>query len=169
MNVDNVLLSGGVQRFHAVPGMTKQTNAEHSWGVAVTLQHIYPECSKELLFWALVHDCPELETGDIPHPFKEKYGLIKDYLIEDEYEWYSTNGVLFQELSERDKIALRIADCLEGMKYCLSRYMTGERSALAPFKTWEAYLHSRVLIPSSIFPNASQMYDDMVKHMGGMI
>jgi 5'-deoxynucleotidase YfbR-like HD superfamily hydrolase len=140
MRIDAVLNSGGVERFHAVPGMTKQTVGQHSWGVGVILLAIYPKCSKELLARALTHDCPEILTGDIPHPFKQAHPTIKAYLEDEEKQWHIDNMVPYYGLTAEEKNVLSLADCLDGMTYCLERYKAGERQAKAPFLTWEAFL-----------------------------
>lgn len=71
MKVLNILDSGNVVRFHAVPGVGKQKNSEHQWGVALLVAAIKPDCSKELLLAALTHDSAEIVTGDIPFTFKK--------------------------------------------------------------------------------------------------
>jgi 5'-deoxynucleotidase YfbR-like HD superfamily hydrolase len=60
---------GAVQRCHTVRHLGSYSVAEHSWGVAMLLLHLYPD-HPNLLKYALVHDIPESLTGDVPSPAK---------------------------------------------------------------------------------------------------
>lgn len=72
--IQRILHAGLIQRYHTNPSTMQQTVAHHSWGVAV----LYPlvcQClgkNPELnaLHYCLVHDAPELYTGDVPAPVK---------------------------------------------------------------------------------------------------
>ena len=87
MDIKLVLQSGSISRFHNTLVDKKQTVDQHSWEVAVILNEIYPDCSKELLVYALLHDCNEQATGDVPSPTKRAYPKLKMLLdkIEKEY------------------------------------------------------------------------------------
>lgn len=71
MNINTILNSGDVVRFHNHAGIDKQRNSEHQWGVALIVEHIYPNASKALILAALTHDCAEYYTGDVPFPVKK--------------------------------------------------------------------------------------------------
>ena len=77
MDINQVLLSGDVERFHSNPGIAKQKNSEHQWGVALLCQHFNPLCSKGIILAALTHDAPELFTGDLPATIKWSNPEIK--------------------------------------------------------------------------------------------
>lgn len=109
------LEAGSIVRYHNTGMDKKQTVAEHSCGVALILEKIHP-ATRDLLLMALVHDCPEAITGDIPAPFKWDNPAVKDYLKTSEDAWllshrYATEG----RFSEEALLALKWADSLEGL------------------------------------------------------
>jgi 5'-deoxynucleotidase YfbR-like HD superfamily hydrolase len=163
MNLPLTLNSGGVLRFHAVPGMTKQTVAEHSWGVAVILIQILPEACGSVLRHALFHDIAEVETGDIPHPFKQKHLVINDYIKQEELNVFARYGIRQEWLTDRETHAIKIADCLDGMTYCVNRFQAGERAAAQPFETWMAFLEAYK--PLETFPKAVEYLDHLKSEM----
>jgi len=140
MNIIKVLESSGVMRFHSVPGVTMQSIAEHSWGVALLCQKFMPYCSKDLILTALTHDCAELMTGDVPAPAKWKSHNLKSELDGMEMEVDSKWGIVFDLADYREHVLLKICDALEGMNYCLSRREHGEVGASAPFQAWSNHL-----------------------------
>lgn len=144
MNIKNILASGGVVRFHQQVGVHKQQNSEHQWGVALIVQHISPKCSKELLLAALTHDAAESFTGDSPFPIKKECPELSDLLRKLEMEWEEENGICFH-LTDEEKSILKLADCLEGMWYCLQRYKCGELNALEPFDAWRKFVMDNFL------------------------
>jgi len=87
MDIKKVLESGRVSRYHATLIDKKQTVDIHSWEVAVVLRHIYPNCSRDLLFYALTHDSAEIYTSDIAAPVKKRNPELKEVFdrMEDEY------------------------------------------------------------------------------------
>lgn len=132
MKVLNILNSGDVVRFHAVPGVDKQKNSEHQWGVALIVATIKPDCSKELILAALTHDSAEIVTGDIPFTVKKARPDIKPLLKTMENSFERENGIEFT-LSQEEESVLKIADTLEGMNYCLNQIEVGH------IKAWESY------------------------------
>jgi 5'-deoxynucleotidase YfbR-like HD superfamily hydrolase len=53
-----------------------QTDADHSWGVAIIILKLNPNASKELIAQAIVHDSGEKWAGDLSHPFKRMHPEI---------------------------------------------------------------------------------------------
>jgi 5'-deoxynucleotidase YfbR-like HD superfamily hydrolase len=135
MNIRKVLQSGDVVRFHNSIGMDKQKNSEHEWEVALILQHIYPECSKQLLLAALTHDAAEYYTGDIPFPAKQASPELKSVLDNLERQWEEQNGVHF-DLHPEETYFLKLADTLSGMWYCIQQVREGKVNAKRPFRKW---------------------------------
>jgi 5'-deoxynucleotidase YfbR-like HD superfamily hydrolase len=140
MEINTILNSGDVVRFHNHSGIDKQKNSEHQWGVALVLEFIYPNCSKELLKAALTHDAHEYFTGDIPFPIKQHSQELKTLLAKLENEWEIRNGVKY-DLNWEEHAALKLADVLEGMHYCLSQVKIGNINAKRPFRKWRAFLN----------------------------
>lgn len=139
MNLRNILHSGEVVRFHAHTGMEKQKNSEHQWGVAMILQHIYPECSKTCLLAALTHDAHEYFTGDIPAPTKWKNPALASILSEMESQWEEENGIKF-DLHPDECMAIKLADTLDGMWTCILQVRCGRIDAKRPFRGWREFI-----------------------------
>lgn len=139
MDIESILISGHVERFHAAPGITKQKVSEHSWGVALLCQHFNPDCSKALILAALTHDCAELVMGDMPASFKmdnpEVRPILTAYEKRIEKEWC----IEFQ-LPDEELQLLKLCDAIEGMKYCLFRLRHGEYYAKRVFYRWYEYV-----------------------------
>jgi len=141
MNIRKILQSGNVVRFHNSIGMDKQKNSEHEWEVALILQHIYPQCSKELLLAALTHDAAEYYTGDIPFPIKQASPELKSVLDKLEHQWEEQNGVHFN-LHPEEAYFLKLADTLSGMWYCIQQVKEGKINAKRPFRKWREFIFS---------------------------
>ena len=139
MNIRKVLQSGDVVRFHNSIGMDKQKNSEHEWEVALILQYIYPECSKELLLAALTHDAAEYYTGDIPFPIKQASPELKSVLDKLERHCEEDNGVHFN-LHPEEAYFLKLADTLSGMWYCIQQVKEGKVCAKRPFRKWRKFI-----------------------------
>ena len=155
MNIDKIMKSADVIRFHSSVGMSKQDIANHSWGVAMLVQYFNPNCSKNLLLKALTHDCAELEIGDIPANVKWANKSIKEAtdLLEEqlEDEW----GINY-DITEEEAKLLKICDSLEGMIFCLKRIKMGEYGASLPFKAWGNFIGSNLELTelqSNLFEN----------------
>jgi 5'-deoxynucleotidase YfbR-like HD superfamily hydrolase len=158
MNIKNILNSGGVVRFHQQVGVTKQQNSEHQWGVALIVQHLNPDCSKDLLLAALTHDAAESYTGDSPFPVKKDHPELSVILRKLEVQWEKENDINF-DLSYEEKATLKLADSLEGMWYCLQRYKCGEKNALTPFNAW------RKFICGNLNMSSTYLYQSLIQEM----
>lgn len=150
MDIKNVLMSGDVERFHAVPGITKQKLSEHQWGVSILVQHLYPNCRKEVVLTALTHDVPELVTGDIPATFKWSYPEVREFITKFENKIEKDWDIHFN-LSSSEYDMLKICDMLEGMVYCIKRFKCGELNAATPFLEWAKVIDAKwELTPSGL-------------------
>lgn len=108
-------MAGRVRRYHTTPTEVIQTNADHSWGVAVLLVQLHPDPSKELLIEALLHDTGEYIVGDIPATAKWTSPELKEvaHIAEMKARW-QLETTLEQVFPEGK---LTIAD-LEWLKAC---------------------------------------------------
>jgi len=133
----DVLESGRVTRFHAVPGVSSQEISSHSWGVMMFVLYINPEASRNLLIAASLHDCAEIWTGDVPFHVK-KHGdpAIKEALDKEEDRWFSERSIDIPILIDSEKFLLKISDCFEGMQHCSNCLAMGQEKALTPFREW---------------------------------
>lgn len=97
MKTYELLRASHTKRWTIVNTARTQTIAEHSFNVAMISQKIAeaigldivinPENLCKLQSWALMHDIPEVFTGDLPTPFKrslERHGADIE-AIEEEY------------------------------------------------------------------------------------
>lgn len=130
MKIKPVLDSGDVLRYHAATVDRKQNLAEHQWGVALILKHIYPEASVDLIMEALTHDAGEAYTGDIPSPVKKSNRALKAQLetCENLYKEDILDLPLL-DFTMKDMLALKWADVLEGIYYCKKRVESGDKRA----------------------------------------
>lgn len=156
----NLMDSGEVLRFHSSPGITKQKVSEHSWGVAMLCQYLYPEGSKDLLLAAMTHDCAEIKTGDIPAPVKWEDESIKAILDKIEDNFNEEHGIQFyKNLNETEKKVLKMADVLDGMIYCVRRLDHGELLAVNPYDKWYDYLKNN----HAYFSTEKEPYEKLSK------
>lgn len=120
--VDRVLLTleaGRVARYHAAPTVAPQSVGLHSYGVAVLCLHLCGGCaSAELLQAALLHDAPEIITGDVPYTTKRNSPTIKHELEELEERVYDYDVLPFPKLTQAEVATLKLADTLDGLIWC---------------------------------------------------
>ena len=139
MKLLEVLETGRVLRYHSAPIQRKQRLDSHQWEVAIILQHIYPECNKDLVFKALTHDCAEVFTGDIPYPVKAKSSKIKEALKILELECEIELELEYILFSNEELLALKHADVLSGMWYTRQQIRAGDRDAYFIARRWFSY------------------------------
>ena len=138
MKIENLLQtleSGGVIRFHACPKMRKQRLSDHQWKVALIAEYLLPNLSKNGMMYALTHDRSELVTGDIPATLKWEFPEIKECLKGIETRYDSDYDV-----SALERLAVKLADVVEGMLFCKESYEDGCKEAKVIFSRWTRYL-----------------------------
>lgn len=99
--LDRIRRGGAVKRYHTHPVLQPNTDASHSWFVAVAVAEIYKRGHRQnpptsALLLALFHDVGEYDVGDTPawvkhaHPDlkRQLHGIEKDALrrLDLEYE-----------------------------------------------------------------------------------
>lgn len=150
----NLLDTGEVTRFHAVPTVTAQTVGHHTFGVLAILMAIGcfsdPKC-RWLLAAALLHDAPELYTGDIPFTTKRANKDLK--LILDRLEAQAGIDYLFTSprLTPRHQSLLKLADMLEGLRWCLAGH---ERGRIIVAKRWAKAIRDLLAVAAPLFSDA---------------
>ena len=72
MTLNTQFRASFVRRWHTNPDLaqTVDTLAGHGGRVARIILNLWPDASKALLQWALVHDDGESVVGDVPAPAK---------------------------------------------------------------------------------------------------
>jgi 5'-deoxynucleotidase YfbR-like HD superfamily hydrolase len=139
MNTLKLLESGRVQRYHCAP-VTMQPLSDHSWQVALILLDFYPEASKELITHALVHDCGEIHTGDMPSTYKADNPDLAASLRKDESMYLHDHlQVPIVPFTEREVHALKMADILSGLYHTAYDAARGNLLARSVYKQFYTY------------------------------
>lgn len=142
---ENTLDAGQVQRFHsAVHVNPKQSVAEHSWGVAVIAMALCRSNrvdTRIALEHAILHDTPELYTGDIPFQVKRNTEVKS---IFNQLECRTGQHLLTTQCLVPNHIAgiVKIADMLEGMRYASKHDSEGTVLARWASAIMTAFQHS---------------------------
>ena len=126
----NEIRSGmNVKRFHTTYRAQEETVGHHSANVAAILLRLAPDCSRNVLVAALVHDVPEVYTGDVPAPFKWDHDLIAEGLKEGEQAYAEANGIPMPELTAEERKLLKLADMMDLILSSIEDWGRGNQSA----------------------------------------
>lgn len=139
------MMGGGVKRYHTWP-IEQQTVAAHSWGVAMIMQRLYPQCSKALLLAAMQHDLGEQDVGDTPAPAKWRAPELFAQLnaVEDVARLDMGFHPYEETLTDNECHILKLADILELCAFARFCYINGQLSAKI---VWEnGYSYARKLL-----------------------
>jgi len=114
-NVRTAHVTGQTVRYHTNPVMSRlhQTDADHSWGVAMIILKLHPNPSRNLLGQAIVHDCGEKWAGDLSYPFKRMYPDVGHAHADAEKQLALDHKIPQFELTPEEKKWLAFADRLE--------------------------------------------------------
>lgn len=126
-----------VHRWGVIKTTRHQNVAEHSFNVAIIAVEIATQLGQQgnffvstdlmnsIMWWSLIHDAPEVLTGDIDGKFKRVLPRItKAAMVEAEQEHFQW---MPQPMPEA-KVIVKVADVLESILF-LRSWMTGERAA----------------------------------------
>lgn len=120
---------GKVQRCHTMSTIKSQSNAEHSFGVAMLAMSMcegMPDLfDNRMLAAALMHDLHEQQFGDIPAPTKWENGCLS--MLEAAEQQFDLDNHIYVELTEKQKDILFWADKMEFMFHCLEEMQLGNR------------------------------------------
>lgn len=130
-----------VRRYHQHSTHEIDTVGKHSAGVALFAQMIDPECSKDVLLAALVHDLGEFKTGDIPAPSKRNMSRdMRDILDDMELEAIEDAGFPTELLSDDEVRLLKICDYCDGLSFCIEEVRRGNRAMASVGDNYISYL-----------------------------
>jgi len=138
MEINTILRSGEIRRYHATPGVPTQSLSTHQWGVAMLLQKFYPHESKEVLLYALTHDVAESATGDMPAPVKRANPRLKTILEVMEERVEEELGIA-SSLTLEQYQKVKVCDIIESMWYCYLLIRRGNQDAVEPFRNTVEY------------------------------
>jgi 5'-deoxynucleotidase YfbR-like HD superfamily hydrolase len=118
-------LAGEVRRYHTWPVLREQSVASHSWQCLRIHLEIWGPPEPEVFTWILLHDSPEIVTGDPPFGAKGymsqeqrsaladvEHGALLDQYATDRHEIVDAAHHLSEEQRRRAKIC-DLIDMLE--------------------------------------------------------
>lgn len=133
-----ILESYGVKRYHTAR-VSPQELGQHSARVAVILAYLKGDWS--LTPYALVHDVPEIDTGDIPATTKWRYPELSAMLDRLEKDFAEEHGLHLPMIPKEDGELLRAADMIELVLYCNEQIRAGNTFARDMLQRGVAYVH----------------------------
>jgi 5'-deoxynucleotidase YfbR-like HD superfamily hydrolase len=110
--------AGQVRRMHTVPTIAHHSIAQHVYGsllLAVEICRAAKIDPKNVMLALLVHDAPEVMTGDVPAPAKRRFGNLKIALDGAENFFYEKLGIEGQLLNPEERQIIKVCDCLDLM------------------------------------------------------
>jgi len=132
---------GKTKRFHTADTLTTQTVGEHSFGVAWLVTLMLPSIRKELILAALAHDLAEHVVGDVSSPAKRKHPALKAALDVAEGSALSEVGLSYEPLLyHHEKLALKLADMLDGLLFCVRERQMGSAVATPIYYNFLSYI-----------------------------
>ena len=102
-----------VKRFHTSNRIQAETNGHHSANVCAIILRIDPNCSRDVLIAALMHDVPEAYTGDVPAPFKWENPDAKHALEVGEMDYVDKHSIPHPHLTDGQMQLLKFADMMD--------------------------------------------------------
>ena len=136
----DIARSGRVTRYHNTPMVTRQTIADHTWGVMVCLNWLLDDqVPAHMLKAAMYHDVPEIVTGDVPAPAKADNSHLKDALTIIE-ERVKADLNIHIDLTEWEEAVISMADTMELMMHCKKEMAMGNKHAHKVFNKGMDYL-----------------------------
>ena len=109
----SMYLAGSVKRYHAWPTLQTQTVGQHTWRVATLIVEIFGMPRAEVFYYALVHDCGEMFSGDLPFMVKTAVPGLADAMKLAELYGLEQLDIQLPSLSQLEKAQVKIADLLE--------------------------------------------------------
>lgn len=148
-------------RYNNRSHLQEESVAEHSFFVALfslkiiqTLQ-LPEELELRVLRLAILHDCPEALTSDIPHNVKKMYPDFAKFLRTVEDRYYSKNWPYYKEKLE-DELAesiVKLADNYSVLQFCINEQRLGNSSPDI----------------MEIFVNANQRVDESLEKVNSLL
>lgn len=161
---------GAVQRCHGYRHHGSYTNAEHQWGCAVLLYHLWPEDFCRLVPFALFHDVPEAWVGDLPAPIGKYLPKLKAGLKKMEFAIMCDLGLPSSDfLPEGDRAKLKTCDWLELYIWCKEQATMGNAFIYEIIRELDQYLQSQDLPPPADRLYAELMVSSVAPRFAGVV
>lgn len=118
-------MAGEVERWHVWPTLRRQTVASHSWNVLRIYFEIWGPPEPDVFTWLLVHDSPEITTGDVPfggkgYMTREQRSALADLEHDVARRQYPTReGEVFSahNLTEELRCRAKICDLIDMLEF----------------------------------------------------
>lgn len=130
-----IMRLSSIKRWGIVEMSRSQSVAEHSYNVAMISMSIAEKLKKSnvkvdsefVVTWALIHDLPEVTTGDIPTTLKAVDKFVFDRLEDELFPYFS--AVKISEENKLEKTIIKIADYIDAIqfaqKFCIDSRKEG--------------------------------------------
>ena len=123
------------RRFHTHNVLRQETIGHHMHGVTMLAIIVYPDCTKEFLQAATLHDLAEGEYGDLPGHTQRILG-IREKVAEMEEAEMNRFGLFTPYLTFEEKRRLKFLDSCHGCLYCIEELRRGNMDLLDVFRTF---------------------------------
>jgi 5'-deoxynucleotidase YfbR-like HD superfamily hydrolase len=122
-----LLASGNVTRCHTLPTIKPQTVGAHTWRTLVILHWLYApgHPPSGLTHALLVHDMPEILTGDMPGNTKHAHPALKNALDKIEKQFLAEQGIEEPKLNSVSEDILNLCDSADLVMYALDEIDMG--------------------------------------------
>lgn len=119
--------NGQVVRKHTMENIRAENDAEHSWGVVMLLITAWPKAPAEIIKLAVMHDCGERATGDMPGPTKWANPILEREMeqLERSHVMDTLPRHLCNEFLGASEVDWAIIEYFDRMEFCIS--MSRER------------------------------------------
>lgn len=122
-SIQEVMRLSNIKRWGIIEMLKQQSVAEHSFKVAMLSKAVAMEIPIErrphdfmhnIVFWAMVHDLPELVTGDLPASFKRH---IKEEVAQAEAKMFPQMTTFKNHMSDLVKDIVKMCDYVEAIHF----------------------------------------------------
>lgn len=129
-------MAGEVRRYHTHPVLRQQSVAEHTWQMMAIWVQIWGHMPPQVSTAILLHDTPEVQTGDIPFGIKRDHSALRLALEEIELEVHnSLTGTLWGDaidhLTDSQRSRIKACDLLEMLEFGAHEVHMGNRHGQA--------------------------------------
>lgn len=138
----DILKMSALNRYNNRDRITQENIAEHSFYVGFTVMKLCElfsvdnDTKLKSLQMSILHDIPEIETGDISYPIKQKSPALKTALEELELEFMKETYPQFYELfdeftfaNDSDAVLLvKVADAISVLQYAQREINLGNKT-----------------------------------------
>ena len=121
-----ILMAGNVLRCHTLPVLHRQTVGQHTWRALVILHWLYAPAlpPAHLTYGLIMHDVPEVYTGDMPGDVKALNPKLANALDEIENKFIEEHGFA-HTLLDHEQHTLSFCDRVDLVMYTVDEFEMG--------------------------------------------